>query len=181
MRWDPERGHVPRGFAGATGDLSEVELVLVFAEPGDPQPGEQHTGLASAYAYANSAFEREINLFHRNTRFILDQCWPGVSYADQLKRVWLTESVLCSARVEGGRVSSGSARACVSRYLRPQLELLSSPIIGALGSKAQQRLRAVGITDFIPASAVAPPGCNFRGARESWLAIAAAVRARSAG
>jgi len=38
MRWVPERGHIPRGFCGATGDLDEVDLVLVCAEPGDPHP-----------------------------------------------------------------------------------------------------------------------------------------------
>lgn|SRR6266498_643166 len=33
MRWKPAQGHVPRGFCGATGNLEEVELVLVTAEP----------------------------------------------------------------------------------------------------------------------------------------------------
>ena len=36
MQWDPARGHVPREFCGATGDLDEVKLVIVCAEPGDP-------------------------------------------------------------------------------------------------------------------------------------------------
>jgi hypothetical protein len=56
MRWIPEAGHVPRGFLGACGDLSDVELILVFAEPGDPHFGETHTGLASAYDHAMMAF-----------------------------------------------------------------------------------------------------------------------------
>jgi len=56
MRWDPSQGHVPRGSLGATGSLEEVELVLVFAEPGDPHAGEQHSGLESAYKYATFGF-----------------------------------------------------------------------------------------------------------------------------
>ncbi len=40
MRWNPARGHVPRGFCGALGRLSEVQLVLLVAEPGDPHQGE---------------------------------------------------------------------------------------------------------------------------------------------
>jgi hypothetical protein len=43
-RWSPREGHVPRGFLGAIGQLSEVELVLVVAEPGDPLAGEDHSG-----------------------------------------------------------------------------------------------------------------------------------------
>ena len=77
MRWNPPAGHVPRGFLGAAGDLSEVELVLVFAEPGDPHFGECHTGLKSAYDYATYGFGTGKDLFHRNVRHILDLCWPG--------------------------------------------------------------------------------------------------------
>ena len=35
-RWCPTEGHFPRGFIGALGDLDEVQLVIVVAEPGDP-------------------------------------------------------------------------------------------------------------------------------------------------
>ena len=36
-RWESTAGHVPRGFLGATGELGEVELVIVLAEPGEPK------------------------------------------------------------------------------------------------------------------------------------------------
>ena len=32
----PEKGHVPRGFSGATGSLDEVYLVIVSAQPSKP-------------------------------------------------------------------------------------------------------------------------------------------------
>ena len=43
MRWNPSNGHVPRGFCGADGDLSEIELILVTAEPGDPLAHEDYS------------------------------------------------------------------------------------------------------------------------------------------
>jgi hypothetical protein len=57
MRWNPQSGHVPRGFCGALGNLEEVQLILVFAEPGDPHPGEAHSGIESALNYAYQCFE----------------------------------------------------------------------------------------------------------------------------
>ena len=42
MRWQPQAGHVPRGFAGAAGLIEDVELILLVAEPGDPRYGEAH-------------------------------------------------------------------------------------------------------------------------------------------
>ncbi len=178
MRWNPNAGHIPRGFAGATGTTEAIELVLVFAEPGDPQPGETHTGLQSAYDYALTAFETGMTLFHRNVRYILDACWPGLSFKQQMKRAWLTESVLCSAVREGGTVRAATARECGRRYLTAQLNLLPNAIVAALGGKAASRLRTAGMTGFLEAAAVAPPGCNFAGARESWEAVARAVHHR---
>jgi hypothetical protein len=158
--------------------MTEVELVLVFAEPGDPHHGESHTGMQSAYEYAMRAFETGKDLFHRNVRSILDACWPSMPLDEQLRRVWLTESVLCSARLEGGSVPLSSARACGLRFLKPQLDLFPSAVVVALGSKAQQRLRSLGIYQFISAYAVAPPGCNRREAKESWKQIPIALERR---
>lgn len=171
MRWNPARGHVPRGFAGGAGELDEVELVLVFAEPGDPYAGEGHSGLDSTYAYTTDCFRTGHDLFHRNVRDILNLCWPRVAFEEQMRCVWLTESVLCSAKTEGGAVNVAVARQCAQRYLSPQLALFPNALVVALGRKAQQRLRAVGFDDFLPVYAVAPPGCNRRGARESWERI----------
>jgi hypothetical protein len=153
-------------------------LVLVFAEPGDPHAGERHEGLASAYAYATFAFETGKDQFHRNVRTILDACWPQLPFKDQMKKVWTTESVLCSAKKEGGPVSAPAATECGKRYLLRQLRLLPHALVVALGSKAQKRLRALGFTTFLPAFAVAPPGCNFAGAQESWDRIPVELRRR---
>lgn len=187
MRWAPEEGHVPRGFLGATGCLSEVELVLVVAEPGDPQPEESYDAgqsprelLESVCRYVQRSLVEGKDLFHRNLRSIMDLCFPEAEVETQLRRTWITESVLCSADEEGGHVSAKVCRACGSRYLRRQLDLFSDPVIGALGNKAQKRLRkhvpGIGRGDFVEGYSVAPPGCNFDGAEESWHEIKRKVR-----
>jgi len=181
MRWNPQAGHVPRGFCGATGTLEEVALVLVVAEPGDPHfaeahPAEPEAALGSTYAYAYRCFRDGKDLFHRNVRAILDLCFPGMTFDEQMRRTWLTESVLCSALKEGGSVRGAVGTACRSRYLARQLALLPNAVVAALGSKAAVRMKGLS---FIAASAAAPPGCNFRGSKESWAAIATAVHARA--
>lgn len=179
MRWSPSEGHVPRGFLGAHGRLNEVELVLVFAEPGDPHDDEFHSGIGSAYEKAMRAFSEGTDLFHKNVRLILDLCWPKMTFEEQMKKTWMTESVLCSAPVESGHVGAACERNCASRYLAPQIELLNRCVIAALGSKARDRMRAIGIKSFIPAVAAAPPGCNLKHARASWQAIADEIHRRN--
>ena len=178
MRWDPNSGHVPRGFLSAAASPEDVELVLVFAEPGDPHERESHTGLESAVAYAHTCFGNGKDLFHRNVRKILNLCWPELKFDQQLKKVWLTESVLCSAKLEGGTISSRASRACGGRYLLPQLECFPNALVVALGSKAQGRLRALGFNSFLPAFAAAPPGCNRREALSTWEQIPLALKRR---
>ena len=79
MRWESDAGHVPRGFYGALGALAEVELILVFAESGDPHQGQQYAGLQIAFDYAGDAFGASTDLFHRNVRSILDGFWLGLT------------------------------------------------------------------------------------------------------
>lgn len=184
MRWAPGEGHVPRGFFGATGSLEEVKLVLVVAEPGDPHPGESHGAdptpdgkLQSAYRYAYECCKSGRDLYHRNIRLILDLCWPGIDFDRQMRRTWITESLLCSALAEGSPVPLRVTKECRSRYLDAQLALFSAATVVALGQKAQRRLN--GRVDVLNAVAAAPPGCNRAGARESWEAVARIFRSRA--
>lgn len=120
MRWAPGSGHVPRGFAGAFGSPDRVRLVLVTAEPGDPYPWETYpTGpaprniLEAACASVFRALETGNDLYHKNLRYILDGCFPGMPFRKQFERVWITDSVLCSAPREGSNVPAvlrGAAR-----------------------------------------------------------------------
>ena len=182
MRWSPVAGHVPRGYCGAAGEIEDVELVLVVAEPGDPHDEEGHpedpeAAFQSTYDYTYKCIRDGKDQYHRNIRVILDLCFPGQGFDEQMRRTWMTESVLCSAPKEGGGVRSAVGKACRSRYLERQLSMFPNAVVAALGSKARSRLKGLS---FIAAKAAAPPGCNFRGARESWHAIATAVQSRSA-
>lgn len=173
MRWAPGSGHVPRGFAGALGPPDRVRLVLVTAEPGDPYPWETYpTGptprdiLEAACASVFRALETGTDLYHKNLRYILDGCFPGMPFREQFERIWITDSVLCSAPREGGNVPAVVGRECRTRHLEAQLRLFPNALVVALGSKALYRLR--GWPNVVAAYSVAPPGCNRKHARPSW-------------
>lgn len=183
--WDPHAGHVPRGFCGATAGANEIRLVLVCAEPGDPHPSENHASdgtpagrLDSVVRYAWECVRNGNDRFHRNLRTILDLCWPGADFETQMRWTWITDSVLCSAKKEGGRIPVKVERACANRFLVPQISLFTGAIVAALGKKAERRIRQAGITDFVAVGTAAPPGCNQAGVSESWHHLAGIVRMR---
>jgi hypothetical protein len=181
MRWQPERGHVPRGFAGATGELSEVELVLVVAEPGEPiEARDAISGDPMEFVFRDAMHSFRIgrDLFHRNVRKILNFCWPAMPFDLVMRKVWLTESVLCSATVSAGPVPRSTCRACGERYFLAQLKLFPTALVVALGTKASDRLTSLGVEGFISAWSVAPPGCNRKEAAQSWQRVAETLKQR---
>lgn len=177
LLWAPEKGYVPRGFLGATGDIDEVELVLVFAEPGDPHRPERNASMDTALENTYDYMKNGRDQFHRNVRYILDLCFPKEPFNTQLRKTWMTESLLCSAPNEGGSVRASAWRYCSSQYLLAQLELLPNSLVVALGNKAQTRLKSVNV-QFVGVGAAAPPGCNFRGVKESWKHAAQILESR---
>jgi hypothetical protein len=82
--------------------------------------------------------------FHRGLRKILNLFWPGKSLAEQLEKTWITPAVLCSAQVSGGKVAPSIERVCGTRYLLPQIRLLGSAYVVAVGNKAADRLNLLG-------------------------------------
>src|ERR1035437_3381067 len=183
MRWLPQAGHVPRGFCGATGTAASVRLVLVVAEPGDPHDAEAYGPAAppeelfeSVCRYVYGCFKNGKDQFHRNVRAILNDCWPDLSFDEQLRRTWITESVLCSASAECGPVPPAVHRTCVDLYLARELAVVPNAVVVAVGGKAHERMRRLP-RPFLRVGSVAPPGCNQRQVRESWNAVAPAVRA----
>lgn len=176
MRWSPTKGHVPRGFCGALGTAIEVQLVLVTAEPGDPLPGEVHSGIQSTVAYSLRGLREGVTPFHRNICLILDLCFPNQSLDEQLRRTWRTNSVLCSAMEECGPVPRAVESACMRRYLAPQLALIPHALVAALGGKAQKRLAREGIA-FFPALHPSSRKSNAE-KHASWRALAAELHGR---
>ena len=180
-RWNPASGHVPRGFVGATGLLEDVELVMVFSEPGhphsaewyDPDAGPTET-MKACVSHAYESFKSGTDLFHRNTRWFIDRLYPDLTFDQQLQRVWLTEGRLCSIDNEIGKTTD---RTCASSYLAQQVAMLPNATVVAFGGKAKHYLKGIGI-DYVSAYALAPPGANHKPARPSWEAAIAAVVAR---
>ena len=183
MRWDPQNGHVPRGFCGGFGRLSDVEFVLIIAEPAEPQtsekyswrPGSEKELVKSIAKGVFDALEDPPTIFHKNLKYILNNICPNLGLHEQLKKTWITDSVLCSAPKLCGPVSS--ERTCVDSYLVHQLRLLKDSRVVALGRKAERRtmmafdrLDQLGIAHpkYSYAWASAPPGANRPQAKKSW-------------
>ncbi|WP_299859219.1 hypothetical protein [uncultured Roseobacter sp.] len=157
-----------------------MKVVMVFAEPGNPQTGERYPEDASADQFllrttqtAYDCFSGGRDQFHRNARWFISQVFPGLAFAETLKQVWLTEGRLCSFTEEtGGRTDS----TCARQFLVRQISLLPNATVVAFGGKAKKYLSASRIP-HIGAHALAPPGCNFKAARPSWDAVIEQVRA----
>lgn len=186
--WAPKRGYMPRGFIGATGALEDVELVLVFAEPGTPDARTTFSDgltpvdalratVADTAEWRDGAFDSAADKgeqFHRNLIWFLGQCLPGASPAEVARKVWQTEARLCSIPTKLGTADSSL---CAPEYLAKQYALLSHATWIALGSKAQGAMRRLGLP-HIEAYAFGRPGCNFPKARPSWEHAIASVKAR---
>ena len=175
MRDKPEQGHFPRGYTGATGSLSDVKLVLVVAEPGEPpenarpQPSAEPADLVDLLASKiGRTFKDGGGAFHRNVRYLLERCWPGMPFLEQMKHTWITEGVLCSAAATTGPVPKVVETECAQRYLKKQLALLTGAFVIALGKKAESRLKRVGVTANAVVFAAGLPGGYAKGAKPSW-------------
>lgn len=182
-QWNPSAGQIPRGFVGATGQLGEVEVVMVSAEPGHPHYDEGHdegqeaAGLmASGIEHVYNCYKTRTDLFHKNVRWFMSQLYPDLTFDQQLRHIWLTEGRLCSIDNEIGNVRDST---CASHYLTRQLAMLPQATVVAFGGKAQSYLRRLKI-DHVAAYALAPPGARHRPAKPSWEAAISAIVSRRA-
>ena len=186
--WHPGRGHIPRGFTGAFGELSEIELVLVVGEPGKPFDDERYDPkgsplelidrIADFSFHALARRDSHTRVFNTNLCGILDDCWPGLSRYDQMRRTWKAESYLCSTPRELGDVPKSSWSVCGRCYLTPQLRLLADQgaAIVACGDKARRRIAVSGFTgEFRTFPSISPPEGNKPHAHAAHRKIAAYV------
>ena len=172
-QWNPNSGHIPRGYLGATGSLEDVRLVMVFSEPGHPYSEDGYNSKIGAdglielsVSHTYSCFNSGQDVFHRNARWFIDQIYPNLSFNEQLRHVWLTEGRLCSIDNE---IGSTTDRTCAKHYLKGQVDMLPNATVVAFGGKAKKYLQGIGI-QYIGAYALAPPGANHKPARPSWEA-----------
>ena len=172
--YDPQGGHVPRGFSGATGSLDEVYLVMVFAEPGFPLPEEKFSGNPERdleVLLDPKYLRSRTNPFHANIRTFLDGVFPQFcgDFDRQLNHVWLTQSRLCSISEELGTIKRSARLMCSRKHLVEQVKLFPNAIVLLAGGKARE---AAGEVEKISQNvaecgAFAPPGCNQKNVRKS--------------
>lgn len=170
-RWSPTSGHIPRGYVGAFARAEDVQLIVVFAEPGDPHEGESYSDdlapdalIESPLNHAYLSFRDGRDQFHRNLRWFLDQVFPGLSFDQQLRHTWLTEGRLCSFDAElGGRRDF----ICAQTFLSAQVAMMPNAFVVTAGTKASDYVRRLGIPHQ-SCYAFAPPGANHRPAKPSW-------------
>ena len=149
---------------------------MVLAEPGNPCPAP---GLRECYSDVDSAlaFAEHCYLLgyggqgHCNVRKLILRCFPSLSLVNAMRKVWITESVLCSAPFPGANIKAKCERFCAEQYLLDQLRLFPNATIAAMGTKAVKRLNRY--KDHIPnrivgCNAVYPPGCNRESTNPTW-------------
>ena len=180
-QWSPENGHIPRGYLGATGKISEVEVVFVVAEPSHPL--ETYPKIADPLTYITASTDLAYECYafntyqggiplkstvgHANLKYFLNRLYPELTFDKQLKKIWITESRLCSIDEKIGNIKSDKRTICSRNYLQKQLELLSHAEIVGFGGKAQQMLNKLKI-GYHKANALYPPEGNKPRAKESW-------------
>lgn len=139
MIYDPRHGQIPRGFYGAEGELDEIQLVMILMEPAMSDGRPAHN-IFDVWKVAKRAYGTEDSLGHRRMREILQKAFPGLEYPKEvMRRVWITESILCSRPSNGIRFRN--AQACITTYLVKQLDLMpDDAIIGAMGVQTYERV-----------------------------------------
>lgn len=180
IQWDPYNGHMPRGYMCNANDLEKIQLVLVLAEPGNPEPGDEcytiDTPENMITAHNSYVTFSGGGLFHQNIRKIVSLCFPELDFATAKKKVLITESVLCSTPItqtSTGRMPIAVVDECGERYLLKQHELLKNAYWVAVGAKARDRMKRLGIPYNFVISHPAPPEANKSRALHSWQKMAA--------
>ena len=114
--WCPKKGYVPRGYGTSARSINEIELVVVTAEPADPLDEEQYgadldENFQSILNNFNVAMTGVVtrggrkNMFHDRLCELLNIFWPNEALEEQMRRVWFTDSVLCSKKCKDHELS----------------------------------------------------------------------------
>ena len=173
-KWNPEEGDIPRGFLGAIGSIEDIEAIFIIAEPSTPQEtystnisNIDHMKEAVDDAYMR--YSSMTSLGHKNLNRIMERIWPEIEFNDHLKKVWITESRLCSVSSPLASTSVSDRMLCAEKYLLKQLELfdLDKVKIVCFGGKSHETMDRLGV-NYLKAGAIYPPGCNFPKTKKSW-------------
>ena len=146
----PKKGHVPRGFSGATCNSDEVYLVIVSAQPSKPFTKDKEPFLEEIYSgdpdrdveavLGAPYLEPPASPYHKNIRTFLDNVFRSVSsdFDRQLKHVWVTQSRHCSISYGFGKIDESVRLICSWKHLVEQVKLFPNAIVLLAGKKPQQ-------------------------------------------
>lgn len=105
----------------------------------------------------------------------MGEFYPDLTFDEQLRHVWLTESRLCSIGKTTGNV--GGRQKCADRYLRAELELLPDATVVAFGDKASKYVRRLNI-GHEEATAFSPPGAYSSEAQPGWDRVLEVIKCK---
>ena len=146
----PKKGHVPRGFSGATCNPDEVYLVIVSAQPSKPFTKDKKPFLEEIYS---GGPDRDVDVvlgaeylrssatdYHATIRTFLDDVFPHFcgDFDRQLKHVWVTQSRHCSISYGFGKIDESVRLICSRKHLVEQVRLFPNAIVLLAGKKPQQ-------------------------------------------
>jgi hypothetical protein len=146
----PKKGHVPRGFSGATCNPDEVYLVIVSAQPSKPFTKDKKPFLEEIYS-GDPVRDVDVVLgaeylsssatdYHANIRTFLDDVFPQFcgDFDRQLKHVWVTQNRHCSISYGFGKIDTSVRLICSRKHLVEQVRLFPNAIVLLAGKKPQQ-------------------------------------------
>lgn len=188
-QWSLDIGMVPSGFGGATGELSEVKLIVITAEPGAPIVNHGYSGTPQEMVENSmKIFERSLRVggvdrasgfngrFHRNFRRILEYCWPEEGIDAILRKTWVTNTVLCPLPPFANSHPKQVKTTCGNSYLKQQIELFPSAFILVLGRETKARMEMNGFE--YNANGLHPSyWANPKASIDSWKLAAAELHA----
>ena len=193
--WNPAKGYIPRSYIGATGNLEDVEAILICISPFEPHravepfPGEGYDPELSPLEMveANVKYVHDCirllqprfkSRFHLRMKEFLETLYPNEHLNQILKKVWITQCRLCSSNPDSEEVSADT---CMKHYLKKQLEALPDATVVVFGEQAQKAMNTFLEThnigrNFEPCYSFSVRPADLEKARESWERVIKIIR-----
>jgi hypothetical protein len=159
--WNNDESSFAQGYCGGFGSVENIELIFVLAEPATtdkvdknyrdaikiPDPDYMVNVITNDVA---SVIENaDGKKFHGNMRAILKGIYPDDTWTAIFRKVWITEAVLCQAKINGAQIPRDCEMTCAEKYLTRQIDVIragrNSAKVIALGDKAYRRLGLIQV------------------------------------
>lgn len=177
LPWAPERGYEPRWYNGPAPE--KVRVLFLMAEPSPVGPESGQTGppiTSNLWIEPGTSLGPE-NYWVENFRKLCSHIWPEGTDSQMNRHVGASCTFWMS--LPHGKSTTAVPAPLVAyfmrEYLQPFLALFPNAVILAAGSKAHHRLAKLDV-EFESCWAFTRPGCNKKGARDSWEKAGLSIR-----